>query len=408
MSDLQHELDVINKKIKKCKKKLKRSELAQQLKQLKQERSLLKIRVNELEDVERKKQHELDKQTLIDLGFELRGDYEVILVDGHCPQLYQYAIVHKNVPQFESITVNRQTKIKVLVLGLNSKGIWYDAISKWNRLSSEEQQKFMNLEEIKDLALEDLGNDIQLDMMLIPGGTFIMGSPKEEENSMDSERPQHEVTIEPFFMGKYQVTQAQWRFVAQLPQVNRDLEQDPSRFKGDNRPVEQVSWEDAVEFCDRLSQYTGRTYRLPSEAEWEYACRAGSAKPFAFGDTITTNEVNYDGNYTYGNAPKGEYRGRTTPVGTFQPNAFGLYDMHGNVWEWCQDNWHSNYKGAPTDGSAWLDNEESSNRKLLRGGSWFNYPANCRSAFRYDNDLDYRIGNFGFRVVCSAMCSKLK
>jgi formylglycine-generating enzyme required for sulfatase activity len=312
------------------------------------------------------------------------------------------------VPQFESITVNRQTKIKVLVLGLNSKGIWYDAISKWNRLSSEEQQKFMNLEEIKDLALEDLGNDIQLDMMLIPGGTFIMGSPKEEENSMDSERPQHEVTIEPFFMGKYQVTQAQWRFVAQLPQVNRELEQDPSHFKGDNRPVEQVSWEDAVEFCDRLSQYTGRTYRLPSEAEWEYACRAGSAKPFAFGDTITTNEVNYDGNYTYGNAPKGEYRGRTTPVGTFQPNAFGLYDMHGNVWEWCQDSWHSNYKGAPTDGSAWLDNEESSNRKLLRGGSWFNYPANCRSAFRYDNDLDYRIGNFGFRVVCSAMCSKLK
>jgi len=325
MSDLQHELDVINKKIKKCKKKLKRSELAQQLKQLKQERSLLKILVNELEDVERKK-----------------------------------------------------------------------------------QQKFMNLEEIKDLALEDLANDTQLEMMLIPGGTFIMGSPKEEENSMDSERPQHEVTIEPFFMGKYQVTQAQWRFVAQLPQVNRELEQDPSHFKGDNRPVEQVSWEDAVEFCDRLSQYTGRTYRLPSEAEWEYACRAGSAKPFAFGDTITTNEVNYDGNYTYGNAPKGEYRGRTTPVGTFQPNAFGLYDMHGNVWEWCQDSWHSNYKGAPTDGSAWLDNEESSNRKLLRGGSWFNYPANCRSAFRYDNDLDYRIGNFGFRVVCSAMCSKLK
>jgi formylglycine-generating enzyme required for sulfatase activity len=312
MSDLQHELDVINKKVKKCKKKLKRSELAQQLKQLKQERSLLKIRVNELEDVERKKQHELDKQTF------------------------------------------------------------------------------------------------QLEMMLIPGGTFIMGSPKEEENSMDSERPQHEVTIEPFFMGKYQVTQAQWRFVAQLPQVNRELEQDPSHFKGDNRPVEQVSWEDAVEFCDRLSQYTGRTYRLPSEAEWEYACRAGSAKPFAFGDTITTNEVNYDGNYTYGNAPKGEYRGRTTPVGTFQPNAFGLYDMHGNVWEWCQDNWHSNYEGAPTDGNAWLDNEESSNRKLLRGGSWFNYPANCRSAFRYDNDLDYRIGNFGFRVVCSAMCSKLK
>jgi formylglycine-generating enzyme required for sulfatase activity len=392
---------------------LKRSELAQQLKQLKQERSLLKIRVNELEDVERKKQHELDKQTLIDLGFELRGDYEVILVDGHCPQLYQYAIVHKNVPQFESITVNRQTKIKVLVLGLNSKGIWYDAISKWNRLSSEEQQKFMN----KDLALEDLANDTQLEMMLIPGGTFIMGSPKEEENSIDSERPQHEVTIEPFFMGKYQVTQAQWRFVAQLPQVNRELEQDPSNFKGDNRPVERVSWYDAVEFCDRLSQYTGRTYRLPSEAEWEYACRAGTTTPFHFGETITTNLANYQGtdneeykwSGSYGSGPKGVYREETTAVGSFGvANNFGLYDMHGNVWEWCQDDWHSDYEGAPTDGSAWLSSEESSNRKLLRGGSWFNYPANCRSAFRYDNDLDYRIGNFGFRVVCSAMCSKLK
>jgi formylglycine-generating enzyme required for sulfatase activity len=266
----------------------------------------------------------------------------------------------------------------------------------------------MNLEEIKDLALEDLANDTQLEMMLIPGDTFIMGSPPEELEHQEDESPQHSVTVQPFFMGKYQVTQAQWRFVAQLPQVNRELEQDPSHFKGDNRPVEQVSWEDAVEFCDRLSQYTGRTYRLPSEAEWEYACRAGSAKPFAFGDTITTNEVNYDGNYTYGNAPKGKYRERTTPVGTFQPNAFGLYDMHGNVWEWCQDSWHSNYKGAPTDGSAWLDNEESSNRKLLRGGSWYSDPEGCRSAYRNYFNLDYNGYNIGFRVVCSAMCSKLK
>jgi formylglycine-generating enzyme required for sulfatase activity len=412
MSDLQHELDVINKKVKKCKKKLKRSELAQQLKQLKQERSLLKIRVNELEDVERKKQHELDKQTLIDLGFELRGDYEVILVDGHCPQLYQYAIVHKNVPQFESITVNRQTKIKVLVLGLNSKGIWYDAISKWNRLSSEEQQKFMNLEEIKDLALEDLGNDIQLDMMLIPGGTFIMGSLPEELEHQEDESPQHFVTVQPFFMGKYQVTQEQWRFVAQLPQVNRELEQDPSYFKGDNRPVEQVSWEDAVEFCDRLSQYTGRTYRLPSEAEWEYACRAGTKTPFHFGDNITTDLVNYDGTYPYKSAPKGKYREQTTDVGTFPPNAFGLYDMHGNLDEWCLDDWHDNYKDAPTDGSAWFSSDDKlsdkSGRAVLRGGSWLYDAGFCRSAFR-DRNLRGIRGNFyGFRVVCSAMCSKLK
>ena len=265
----------------------------------------------------------------------------------------------------------------------------------------------MNLEEIKDLALEDLANDTQLEMVAIPGGTFIMGSLPEELEHQEDESPQHFVTVQPFFMGKYQVTQAQWRFVAQLPQVNRDLEQDPSRFKGDNRPVEQVSWEDAVEFCDRLSQYTGRTYRLPSEAEWEYACRAGSAKPFAFGDTITTNEVNYDGNYTYGNAPKGEYRGRTTPVGTFQPNAFGLYDMHGNVWEWCADTWHDNYEGAPNDGSAWIS-ETNQNVKLLRGGSWYNYPELCRSAYRAYDNLDFNNYYIGFRVVCSAMCSKLK
>jgi formylglycine-generating enzyme required for sulfatase activity len=326
MSDLQHELDVINKKVKKCKKKLKRSELAQQLKQLKQERSLLKIRVNELEDVERKK-----------------------------------------------------------------------------------QQKFMNLEEIKDLALEDLANDTQLEMMLIPGGTFIMGSLPEELEHQENESPQHSVTVQPFFMGKYQVTQAQWRFVAQLPQVNRDLEQDPSRFKGDNRPVEQVSWEDAVEFCDRLSQYTGRTYRLPSEAEWEYACRAGTTTPFHFGETITTDLANYDGNSTYGDGVEGVYRKETTEVGSFGvANNFGLYDMHGNVWEWCQDNWHSNYEGAPTDGNAWLDNEESSDRKLLRGGSWDTYPVGCRSACRAYNYLDGSDGSIGFRVVCSAMCSKLK
>jgi formylglycine-generating enzyme required for sulfatase activity len=260
---------------------------------------------------------------------------------------------------------------------------------------------------MKNIFVEDLGNGVILEMAAIPGGTFIMGSPKEEENSMDSERPQHEVTIEPFFMGKYQVTQEQWRFVAQLPQVNRDLEQDPSRFKGDNRPVEQVSWEDAVEFCDRLSQYTGRTYRLPSEAEWEYACRAGTTTPFHFGETITTDLANYDGNSTYGDGVKGVDRGETTAVGSFGvANNFGLYDMHGNVYEWCQDHWHNNYEGAPTDGSAWLSNKKDSNRRLLRGGSWYYHPDYCRSAYRNAFNLDYYYLNIGFRVVCSAMCSK--
>ncbi|MBD1211523.1 MAG: formylglycine-generating enzyme family protein [Dolichospermum circinale Clear-D4] len=247
--------------------------------------------------------------------------------------------------------------------------------------------------------IQDLANDTQLEMMLIPGGTFIMGSPPEELEHKKNESPQHSVTVQPFFMGKYPVTQAQWRFVAQLPQVNKELKPDPSNFKGDNRPVEQVSWEDAVEFCLRLSQYTGRTYSLPSEAQWEYACRAGTTTPFHFGETITTDLANYNGEYTYGQRPKGVYRRETTAVGSFGvANNFGLYDMHGNVYEWCQDHWHSNYEGAPTDGSAWLSNKEDSNRRMLRGGSWSFNPGDCRSACRLNLNLNLSIG---FRVVCS-------
>jgi formylglycine-generating enzyme required for sulfatase activity len=258
--------------------------------------------------------------------------------------------------------------------------------------------------------IEDLGNGIQLEMVMIPSGSFMMGSPETEEGSTDDERPQHQVTIKAFCLGKYQVTQAQWKAVAAFPQVNKELKLDPSRFKGDNRPVEQVSWEDAVEFCDRLSRHTKRQYRLPSEAEWEYACRAGTTTPFHFGETITTNLANYQGtdneeykwSGSYGSGPKGVYREETTAVGSFGvANNFGLYDMHGNVWEWCQDDWHSDYEGAPTDGSAWLSSEESSDRKLLRGGSWLNDPDHCRSAYRFYNSLDHYNISIGFRVVCS-------
>jgi formylglycine-generating enzyme required for sulfatase activity len=259
--------------------------------------------------------------------------------------------------------------------------------------------------------IEDLGNGIQLEMVMIPSGTFIMGSPETEEGSRDNERPQHQVTIKAFCLGKYQVTQAQWKAVAAFPQVNRELKPDPSNFKGANRPVEQVSWEDAVEFCDRLSIHTKRQYRLPSEAEWEYACRSGTTTPFHFGQTITTDLANYRGtdneeykwSGSYGQGPKGVYREETTEVGSFGvANNFGLYDMHGNVWEWCQDDWHSNYEGVPIDGSAWLDNEEDSNTNLLRGGSWLYNPGNCRSAYRRSSNLDYNHDSYiGFRVVCS-------
>jgi formylglycine-generating enzyme required for sulfatase activity len=248
---------------------------------------------------------------------------------------------------------------------------------------------------------QPLSPTVSLDMVLIPGGSFQMGSPEDEVERMDREGPQHRVTVPSFCMGRYPITQSQWRVVAGLSQMERELDPDPSRFKGDNRPAERVSWQEAVEFCARLSQLAGREYRLPSEAEWEYACRAGTQAPFHFGETITPDLANYNGNYTYGRGPKGIYREATTPVGEFSANAFGLYDMHGNVWEWCLDHWHDNYEGAPTDGSAWLSEQKGSNH-LLRGGSWYDDPRNCRSAVRDYYSPDFRNYNGGFRVVCSA------
>jgi formylglycine-generating enzyme required for sulfatase activity len=253
-----------------------------------------------------------------------------------------------------------------------------------------------------DYFAQDLGNGVILEMVAIPGGTFIMGSPENEEDRSSDESPQHQVTVPSFFMGKYPVTQKQWRAVAALGKVNIDLESDPSYFKGDNLPVERVSWNDAQEFCARLSRMANKTYRLPAEAEWEYACRGGTTTPFYCGETISTDLANYDGNYTYGGGAKGVYRKETTEVGRFGvANNFGLYDMHGNVWEWCQDDWHNDYEGAPIDGSAWLNNEEDNNGKLLRGGSWYNSPVHCRSAYRGSNHLDHYHYDIGFRVVCS-------
>jgi formylglycine-generating enzyme required for sulfatase activity len=250
--------------------------------------------------------------------------------------------------------------------------------------------------------VELLSDKLMLEMVAIPGGLFLMGSPEREPERLSSESPQHTVNVPDFYMARYPVTQAQWRFVANLPQVNRELEADPSLFKGDNLPIEQVSWYEAVEFCDRLSAYTDRTYRLPSEAEWEYACRAGTTTPFHFGDMILPEVANYNGSYAYADGPKGKNRERTTSVEEFNiANAFGLSDMHGNVWEWCQDHWHDNYEGAPSDGSAWLtDNKEA--RRIVRGGSWFYFPRFCRSAYRSYSTPDYRTYLIGFRVSCSA------
>ena len=260
-------------------------------------------------------------------------------------------------------------------------------------------------------------NGFDLDMILIPSGTFTMGAPSTEEDSRESERPQHQVSLPFFFMGRYPITQAQWKAIAELDPVSQRLDPDCSRFKGDNRPVENVSWQDAIEFCARLSRHTGKNYRLPSEAEWEYACRAETTTPFHFGETISTELANYNGTDdqygAYDRGEKGIYRKETTDVTLFKAaNAFGLSDMHGNVWEWCLDPWHKNYDKAPTDGRVW--DEENDNRyqnildninvlikdkrsHVLRGGSWINYPSYCRSAYRYY--YGFRSEYYGFRVV---------
>ena len=285
-----------------------------------------------------------------------------------------------------------------------------------------------------------LDESTNLDMMLIPSGSFMMGQTDAEREEIirlyseehyqkyfTDELPRHSVTVPSFAIGKYPITQAQWRAVAAYPAVEQELDAEPSDFKGGNRPVEQVSWEDATEFCRRLSQHTGRTYRLPSESEWEYACRAlpitaagttragdvlndGSVSPpFHFGETISDELANYraqdreiDGTLykgVYGRGLLGQYRKETTEVGQFPANRFGLYDMHGNVCEWCEDNWHDNYEGAPNDGSAWVESDQKSTNRLLRGGSWGNGPEDCRSACR---DSVSRVIRYiiGFRVCC--------
>jgi formylglycine-generating enzyme required for sulfatase activity len=294
-------------------------------------------------------------------------------------------------------------------------------------------------------ATAEAADPLTLTLVEIPAGSFLMGSPPEEPERADGEGPQHEVKLESFFISHTPITQVQWREVAgwqPLPaeRWRQDLNPDPSRFQNregqaegevrlfegeantDNRPVEQVSWLDAIEFCNRLSQRTGRTYTLPSESQWEYACRAGSITPFYFGATITPELANYMGNVTYADGLKGINREQTTPVGMLPANAWGLHDMHGNVDEWCLDHWHHGYEGAPTDGSAWLsstdqqqqsapkavgDGTDDSEPRLLRGGSWSYFPGDCRSAYRDHFEPDGAFNDAGFRVVCLPQGSSL-
>jgi len=234
----------------------------------------------------------------------------------------------------------------------------------------------------------DLGNEVTMDFVAIPGGSFIMGSRGTEKGRADDEGPEREVTVASFFMGKYPVTQAQYQ---QLMNKN------PSSFKGQDLPVEQVNWDNSLKFCQELSKKTGKNFTLPSEAQWEYACRAGTTTPFYFGETITSELANYSASHTYGDEPKAMYIERQTiKVGFFPPNAFGLYGMHGNVWEWCLDNYHYSYEGAWKDATPWSGGDR---KRIVRGGSWINLPDMCRSATRYRLMRRDFGSNIGFRVV---------
>ncbi len=229
-------------------------------------------------------------------------------------------------------------------------------------------------------------NSIGMKFSLIPPGQFSMGSPAKEEWHRDDE-PLHRVTIsKPYYMATTEVTQREWKAL---------MGTNPSFCTGDDLPVETVTWEQAAEFCNKLSLKEGAKYRLPTEAEWEFACRAGSTTPFYTGQTISTDQANYDGNYTYANGRKGDFREATTEAGKLEDNAWGLFDMHGNVWEWCAD-WYAEYPAADvTDPTG----PAGGDRRVFRGGSWVNFPAVCRSANRAKViPLSWHF-HLGFRVV---------
>jgi formylglycine-generating enzyme required for sulfatase activity len=260
--------------------------------------------------------------------------------------------------------------------------------------------------------VDDLGNGVKLEMVEIPAGEFLMGEDAAGVAELEREcpriineakckelgvwnfmMPQRRVRVDGFLMGKYEVTQRQWKAVmGSLPTGLNDFDE---KFKGDDLPVIRASWDEVQTFLQKL----GRGYRLPSEAEWEYAARAGTRTAYAFGPTISPAMVNYEGTYPHGQAAKGVNRRQTVAVGSLGlANAWGLYDMHGNVLEWCEDDWHDSYNGAPSDGRPWVDIANRSPIHVIRGGSWSSPAFFCRSAFRLRIGTGILARDIGFRL----------
>lgn len=335
------------------------------------------------------------------LGYENRAASDL----NNAQSLGSKFIQTQTKPAPQQAESSAQPKISVNQVTLENISFSTVTVDKFGQIINREKKRTRSF-------TENLGNGVLLEMVEIPAGEFLMGSPASEPLHRSDEGPQHLVNVPRFFMGRFTVTRAQWRQV---------MGNNSANFKGEQRPVVQINWHDAQEFCKKLSWQTGRRYRLPSEAEWEYACRAGTTTPFHFGPTITPELVNYDGNTTpfhfglkitpdlvndegnhpYGSAAEGKYRQETTPVGSFPANGFGLHDMHGNVYEWCEDLWNNSYQGAPTDGSTWVTGGDASFR-LLRGGSWNNSAQYCLSANRYRREPADRYYDLGLRLVCSA------
>jgi uncharacterized protein (TIGR02996 family) len=228
---------------------------------------------------------------------------------------------------------------------------------------------------------------VEMEMVLVPPGSFRMGSPEDEPSRCEDEH-QHTVTLtRGFWLGIHPVTQPQWQAI---------MGDNPSAFPGDRRPVERTPWEDCQEFCARLRRRPGLPFRLPTEAEWEYACRAGTTTAFSFGNVVSTDRANYDGDFTWNDGPRGIDRKQTTAIGTFAANPWGLYDMHGNVWEWCED-WYGPYATGPVADP--LGTDSASDDRVRRGGSWYDLPRHCRSAGRHKDVPRYRLAYTGCRLA---------
>jgi eukaryotic-like serine/threonine-protein kinase len=251
----------------------------------------------------------------------------------------------------------------------------------------------------RQFFVEYIGEGVNIDMIFIPSGSFLMGTNNTEHGRNKDENPQHLVKLNSFYISKYPITQIQWRTVSLFPKISRPLKSNPSFYKGDNLPVEKISWLDAQEYCKRLTKYTGRTYRLPTESEWEYACRAETKTAYFFGETITPDFANYNTQTNDNKKNTSQLDKKTTPVDNFYPNSFGLYDFHGNIWEWCEDHYAHNYIHKPKNGSAFYG-AIANQPRVVRGGSWSLPLEYCRSAKRGSYAPDSNFNFIGFRIVC--------